>query len=596
MKKRLVIDKSAAEIDKFLESARIIYNSDKGIYRDSFCLEMKNYMESEEAERIEEGKEESTANDTSRNRKYFNKAKWLLYYGFAKKIKDENNKEMLIITERGKKLVEKCINHKNYKTSINKGTEEIFVDLIMESILYDSFGIFNDGVDTSCSDIEPPKVILKAINDLGYLTSIECIYMIFSLDIERKSNYEDKVRQIKLWREENNVKNIKNEVDKLGVTNFVSDNKLLQFLERTGLLSVDSDRKYTIVPKYYKKYKSEIIKMQYKYQPMQKIYFGPPGTGKSYNIENVILGGVNVNDNLFRINFHPDYTYSDFIGHLIPKKTERGLDYEFKAGAFTIALEKALLNPKEKFYMVIEEINRGNTASIFGDIFQLLDRVKERNSKLAGWSKYGINNSEIYEYLCKNVKLKGVLKNYVKENIMSYNTIKIPHNLNILATMNTADQNVFIIDSAFKRRFQMQYIPIKFEKNNSLEHKTYDVFYGDRELTDIFADNKFILKLINDESIERTWSGFAKIVNFIIDKVNIESYEISEDKKLGPYFIKEEDLRDRDSFTSKVVYYLKHDVFKYNEIYFNQPFEVIYTDIVLNNKDIFELLKPQRIN
>ena len=101
MKKRLVIDKSAAEIDKFLESARIIYNSDKGIYRDSFCLEMKNYMESEEAERIEEGKEESTANDTSRNRKYFNKAKWLLYYGFAKKIKDENNKEMLIITERG---------------------------------------------------------------------------------------------------------------------------------------------------------------------------------------------------------------------------------------------------------------------------------------------------------------------------------------------------------------------------------------------------------------------------------------------------------------------------------------------------------------
>lgn len=584
--KRIVIDKSAAEIDKFLESARIIYNAENGITRNEFCTEMKKYM----------GCHESTqCNDANENRKFFNKCKWLLYYGFAKKIKSTSeNEETLIITERGKELVNNCVIYddetESPETKLRVGTEDIMVDLIIKSILFDSFGSFNDGVDTSHSDIEPPKIILKAIDDLGYLTSIESIYLIYYLDRDIYSNYGDAIKTIKSWRAENNTKDIENIVEELGGTNFVSDNKLLKFLERVELLNCDEEKKYTITSKYYEKYKNEIKGINYRYTPDQKIYFGPPGTGKSYYIEHVVLGGININKNLFRINFHPDYTYNDFVGHILPTKTEDGIDYEFKAGPFTLILKEALLNPKEKYYLVIEEINRGNAASIFGDMFQLLDRVDNRSSKYTGWSKYGIKNSDIYDYITKGKSNENIAK------LSSDNTIKIPNNLSILATMNTADQNVFTIDSAFKRRFQIKYIPINFDNNiNFVSHK-YDIFEGEKDLVDIFKDINFISELIENEGIDRSWCGFAKIVNSIIDKINSESFEISEDKKLGQFFVKEEDLNNRENFASKVLYHLKHDVFKYNEKYFTHSFEKIYSDVVLNSKDIFEILKPRNLN
>ena len=145
-------------------------------------------------------------------------------------------------------------------------------------------------------------------------------------------------------------------------------------------------------------------------------------------------------ENIYRTTFYLEYTYSDFVGQLMPHVEGDNVTYISVPGPFTLALERAYIEANEMVYLIIEEINRGNSAAIFGDLFQLLDRLKENNGQfICGDSEYPINNVFIEDYLAKkNVTYKG-------------NKIYIPHNLTILATMNTSDQNIFPLDTAFKR-------------------------------------------------------------------------------------------------------------------------------------------------
>lgn len=250
-----------------------------------------------------------------------------------------------------------------------------------------------------------------------------------------------------------------------------------------------------------------------------KIFYGVPGSGKSYYIEQHY--SVNENNSM-RVVFHPDYTYSDFVGQILPKivKGENGsedkLKYEFIPGPFTKILKKANENPEQQFYLIIEELNRGNAPAIFGEIFQLLDR--NENGSAVGESKYSITNAEIADIVFKNTETP----------------IKIPANLSILATMNTSDQNVFTMDTAFQRRWIMVHIPNKFKSPQ--------------------ADQK-----IADSEI--TWKAFAEAVN---DKLTEISGELTstEDKRLGAYFAREADFKDRSRFAEKVLKYLWDDAFK----------------------------------
>jgi 5-methylcytosine-specific restriction endonuclease McrBC GTP-binding regulatory subunit McrB len=297
----------------------------------------------------------------------------------------------------------------------------------------------------------------------------------------------------------------------------------------------------------------------------QIIVYGAPGTGKSFGIQQTLSElDFDIENNVIRVVFHKDYTYSDFLGYLTPiNKNKNKINYEFCPGPMTIAIEKALEQPKEKICLLIEELNRGNCAAIFGDIFQLLDR----NS--TGISSYTIINAEVREYLDKNTKTAAELNrwNIGKDDIF------IPSNLYIVATMNTADQNVFTMDSAFKRRFKMRYMPIKFDLTEPHLKK----------INDLSSRNLFNGK--------HTWSDFARSINAIIDSINGEAISISEDKKLGPYFVDEVDVSCRQAFCDKVIYYLKNDVFKYSEQFFNASYEELYVDFVINNGDIFTQIK-----
>lgn len=282
---------------------------------------------------------------------------------------------------------------------------------------------------------------------------------------------------------------------------------------------------------------------------LQQIFYGAPGTGKSHKIKDDV--GVKAADEknlVFRTTFHPDSDYSTFVGAYKPTTAKRAvrnvagdivrdtekkevyedcITYSFIPQAFLQAYVAAWNNPDDKVFLVIEEINRGNCAQIFGDLFQLLDRDDE------GASEYPIMaDKDIAKYLNGNDEEgKPVLTN--KDGIKD-GKLRLPKNLHIWATMNTSDQSLFPIDSAFKRRWDWVYMPIADAKKN------------------------YVIEIDNDQY---DWWNFLEAINAII-----ESTTHSEDKKLGYFFVKAKDGRITvETFVSKVIFYLWNDVFKDNE-------------------------------
>lgn len=284
------------------------------------------------------------------------------------------------------------------------------------------------------------------------------------------------------------------------------------------------------------------------------LLYGVPGAGKSYTIEHEYIKKGNPYE---RLVFHPDYTYSDFVGQILPvvkedKQGNKNVSYEFTAGPFTTILKEAYTNPKVEHFLVIEEINRGNAPAIFGEIFQLLDRKTEiDNNNDDGFplrtSEYEISNADIARFVYGNEQHK----------------IRIPSNLSIIGTMNTSDQNVFPLDTAFQRRWDMRLIENVFKKD----------------------DKKLATTTILDTSV--TWQKFCETINNIILDKNVYMTS-SEDKRLGTHFVrisdlkpKQDDERHKRLFPEKVIKYLWDDAFKFTreEIFdissFNSLEEVI---------------------
>lgn len=235
------------------------------------------------------------------------------------------------------------------------------------------------------------------------------------------------------------------------------------------------------------------------------LLYGVPGSGKSWTIEHEYC---KKETNVERLVFHPDYTYSDFIGQILPNVDDDGqVSYKFTSGPFTNILADAYRNPEKEYILIIEEINRGNAPAIFGEVFQLLDRKTEirdfdDDGYPVGTSEYGITNANIAKIVYGDPKHK----------------VRIPSNLSIFGTMNTSDQNVFTLDTAFQRRWEMRLI------ENNFEHV-------DRNLADA---------VILDTGI--TWEVFCTQINNIIVGNNARMTS-AEDKRLGAYFVHLRDLR-----------------------------------------------------
>lgn len=249
---------------------------------------------------------------------------------------------------------------------------------------------------------------------------------------------------------------------------------------------------------------------------LQIIYFGTPGSGKSHMVKDIVAPFPLAT---FRTTFHPDSDYASFVGAYKPKKVGDSLTYEFIPQAFTNAYVEAWKDTSKPVYLVIEEINRGNCAQIFGDLFQLLDRDDY------GKSEYKIKaDTDLREYL-EGPNGLGI----GHEGIIN-GELCLPGNLHIYATMNTSDQSLFPMDSAFKRRWDWIYVPIDSENPDS----QFDIIIGDKTYE---------------------WSKFLIAAN-----ERIKDVSESEDKQMGNFFIK--DNIGKDEFISKVMFYLWSEVCK----------------------------------
>lgn len=290
-----------------------------------------------------------------------------------------------------------------------------------------------------------------------------------------------------------------------------------------------------------------------------KIYYGAPGCGKSYYVKHTLIPSLKIIDdekNVVRTTFYQDYSNTDFIGQILPKIENSDVTYEFTPGPFAIALKNALKHRDEPTILIIEEINRGNAASIFGDIFQLLDRKKD------GSSEYEINQTNLQHYIHDELGL-------------DLPKIFIPSNLYIIGTMNTSDQNVFTLDTAFKRRWKFEKVKNEF---NGTAH-----------------DNWFV-----PGTDGTTWKDLVVAINNYIVS-NADEFT-NEDKQIGVYFIDENglvedkiDVNNPDKvkeFAYKMLEYLWDDVAKFTDKqkWFNNDIKTLdqlienYEEKAKNNK------------
>lgn len=294
--------------------------------------------------------------------------------------------------------------------------------------------------------------------------------------------------------------------------------------------------------------------------PSQIIFYGVPGSGKSHRIDE---DTKNVPDEQkMRVVFHPEYTNADFVGQIVPR-VDDGVDYRFKAGPFSRILKRAYQNIDKPFYLIIEEINRGNASAIFGDLFQLLDRDE------SGYSKYSVENLDINSYIRSKDNLYNdkEVPSTVKVGDTEWTEItgiRLPPNLSILATMNTSDQNVFALDNAFQRRWDMELVENKFLISNESSE-------DEKEKAKKQASAIIELPQAN---LTYTWQQFQSIINSIIsEKSNSTELSSMEDKRLGCWFVKacEYESENKEKkfgiskkiFANKVLKYLWDDAFKF---------------------------------
>ncbi len=293
------------------------------------------------------------------------------------------------------------------------------------------------------------------------------------------------------------------------------------------------------------------------------IFFGTPGTGKSTEAKKEVGSA-----SMVRTQFHPEYSHSDFIGAYRPVvgseidatnlvlghdgiAAPRPVNYfAFVPGPLALALECAF-GTNENVFLVIEEINRGDCAAIFGEVFQLLDRSDE------GRSEFGVTpRLELLAYF----KQKGV--NY---DIAGDGKLYLPPNFSILATMNTSDQSLYPMDAAFKRRWQWVACPIDFDQ--------------------LLTYTAGVRPFLDDGKSKWDWIGLVEMMNGNIVRDRME------DKQLGPWFIKpgKDGLVPWDAFLSKCLFYLWHDVFKDEQLSDLSPFKAdgpeVFGEVQANIRD-----------
>ena len=525
---KLIVPRHTADLDYIIPALKIYYDAkdwvDNATYIDDLVASL--LASEKESERNSDNTHYTKCSEIPR------------YFGFLERKEPGKATSDVRITPRGISF---------YEAYINNDTSAI-QEIIIEALENVVFGRNNEGCGSDV-DCEAPNVVVVSALLLDGITNKEAAYILSQFLVEK--DYSEILLSVKYNRIYG---------DRLSEPTVTTDIKFILFFKRIGFMD-DAGGGLSVVNKnVISKFRKRLEKLHLtnadtsdglhndgienygNEQSEQVIYYGAPGTGKSREVKKQtgeLLDNVERRDlpNVFRTTFHPDTDYASFVGCYKPtmkptskeEKTLTGKDeeivYEFVPQAFTDAYVYAYNNPAEQTYLVIEEINRGNCAQIFGDLFQLLDRK-------GGVSEYKIKaDKDLAKYLsdAKDKTGNDILGN--KEGIKD-GKLCLPANLNILATMNTSDQSLFPMDSAFKRRWEWEYVPINY--GTDIKSGIFEIIIGNKAYP---------------------WVDF-------IEKANKKIFDLtqSEDKQLGNFFIKHS--IDEKEFKSKVMFYLWYEILR----------------------------------
>lgn len=434
---------------------------------------------------------------------------------------------------------------------------------IKETFYYQFYGVRLKDSTCSIGELSILNNKFKKIDSITFL-DIKSI-----LQVEKYDKFKDyKIKMFKKWMKDNGlkIKSINNYIS--AIKNAYKDFKVDIFDLDYGKFDlfynqVKNNSEYNDIIKKNNNYLSSALKNYYKFtklldnhqnikQPYNRIIFGAPGTGKSYKL-NKDIEENQLKDSFERVTFHPNYTFSQFVGSYKPVSRikegsdEKEIRYEFVPGPFLRVLVDSLNDQSNgtPHVLIIEEINRANPAVVFGDVFQLLDRDE------TGKSVYSINIPE-------------EIKEYLESQQISIQQLYIPSNMYIWATMNSADQGVYPMDSAFKRRWSFEYIDIDENQEN-------------------IAEKKIELKSSKDDYKTYRWNELRIEINKVLKKA-----KVNEDKLLGPFFLSKTELSKTGEefdniFKSKVLMYLYEDILKHKKI------DLFVKEIKVSDEEILQV-------
>lgn len=564
----VVMPKNSADLNVLNPILEFYYSKNDWVENSTYITYIKQYL-------LNKG-----IDDKEREPQHYTKRMQILaYFGFIEWEDFKNFQSNRRITFLGKKFYD-AVKNKN---------QDLINEILIESLTKTIFGRNNFGAPTSDSDVEAPVVCIRAILDLDFINKIEFAYLLYKMQ-DNGFTYSTIIKEIMDIR----TKKLK-ELQLPEEANKYTDWKPINFLEHFNFLKTENSetRINTNVLKKYKNqlrnlkiynvdkdFEVENLKISSSITPAthheQIIFYGVPGSGKSFKIDNEKTKDA-AEFQKQKVVFHPDYTNSDFVGQIIPKMREvedcgekkSVIEYSFKPGPFTTILRRALRNKGQKFYLIIEEINRGNAAAIFGELFQLLDRDEK------GWSCSPVNNDDINYYVASehefweeaykdNHEYNADCVNHPDgtEKFCRNSGLRLPPNLSIYATMNTNDQNVFTLDNAFNRRFKSSYISNKEDSSNQAHCDQYNLEIGETKVL---------------------WGAFRKQIN---QKIVESGFANAEDKQLGLFFIKKEknaNKIDEKDFADKVLKYIWHDVFKRDRDIFSGTSEIRKFEDLIDN-------------
>jgi hypothetical protein len=444
---KLTIDKSSMNMSYFLYTILIIAKHNGAVSRKKFVEEMASFVG---VPAVKDGKENRTA---------YNKSKMVRYFGFADVVIKNTNDQYLVLTNRGKLLIdyikdngEKIDSENRY--SILPECRGDFVDLIFESVIFDSFGKNNSGAEQSNTDVEPPKVVFKTLLELGKATADEICHVLYGLNRGVYQSFDEAIEAVK----QNRARDYTKLNEEWGITNIAGDCKIIDIFTDSNIQLIAEERDEETGKRYYRlsatlgeAHRKQIQQISAVYQPVRMFTYSNANADELSNwVDSAVLGRVSDKGQVIRFDWTSISTtkFCSLAGA------------SFEPCVFERAVLAAYNNDRKNIYLVLRNVNETDFFSTISRYSSLLKYVDEFVSSKHGWSENELEDPSFYQFLIGN--------SLNARRVLNRNKVQLPSNLHIVGSIIMSNAN----DMEFDYKFQRCLVDTGNDTPNATETKT----------------------------------------------------------------------------------------------------------------------------